>query len=170
MNATIRRIRPGHGAALRDLRLASIASDNEAFGISATQLQALTLNDWEQACAQQCAGPNAIYVAETSSGLQGMCGLRIDASAKMRHCGLVWGMYVRPTFRTHGIGRALMAHIITHGRHHGLQMLKLSASVQQQAAIRLYHAMGFVTYATEPAYMVIDDMLIDAEHMYYVYS
>ena len=166
----IRRIRPGHGAALRDLRLASVASDDQAFGISAPQLRALTLDAWEQACAQQCYGPNAIFVAESRDGLQGMVGLRVDVSPKMQHCGQLWGMYVRPSHRGQGIGADLIKHIIAHGREHGLQMLKLSVSASQVAAITLYHGAGFATYATEPAYLCIDGVAIDAIHMQYVYS
>ena len=166
----IARIQPGQGQLLRAIRLESVHHNNSAFAISQTQLLGLSHDQWEQACSSAMVGqPDAIFVARYGADMIGMVGCRIDASPKMRHAGIVWGMYVNPAHRGKRIGSQLIQQVITHGEHVGLHMLKLSVTTNQEAAIELYRRAGFVRYAHEPALLHIDGVDIDALHMRYEY-
>jgi GNAT superfamily N-acetyltransferase len=52
-------------------------------------------------------------------------------------------MFVRPTHRRLGIGKAILHHLATHARQHGIHLLRLETGIYQQEAIALYEAFGF---------------------------
>lgn len=167
----IARIQPGQGQLLRAIRLESIHHNNTAFAISQTQLLGLSHDQWEQACTNAMVGQSdAIFLAWRATAVIGCVGVRIDPSPKMRHVGLVWGMYVNPAHRGNQVGSQLMQYVIAHGERMRLHMLKLSVTTRQDAAIRLYRTLGFERYAYEPALLNIDGVDIDALHMRYVYD
>lgn len=166
----IARIQPGQGQLLRAIRLESVQHNNSAFAISQTQLLGLSLDQWEQACSNAMVGQHdAIFLARTHADCVGMVGCRIDTSPKMRHVGVVWGMYVNSLHRGRRIGTQLIEQVIAHGEQLGLHMLKLSVTTNQDAAIALYRRIGFARYAYEPALLHIDGVDIDALHMRYEY-
>lgn len=166
----IARIQPGQGQLLRAIRLESVHHNNSAFAISQTQLLGLSHDQWEQACSSAMIGQrNAIFLARDAHHVIGMVGCQIDASPKMRHAGIVWGMYVNPAHRGKRVGTQLIQQVVAHGEHVGLHMLKLSVTTNQDAAIELYRRAGFVRYAHEPALLHIDGVDIDALHMRYEY-
>jgi ribosomal protein S18 acetylase RimI-like enzyme len=158
------------GVALATLRHLALRVAPQAFAMSEVQLADLDDVSWTQLCARTTTGVDAIYVVATDDSLVGMAGCRVDASPKMAHCGMLWGMFVAPSYERHGYGSQLLAALITHGATHGLRMVKLSVTVMQQRAIALYERHGFQRYAYEPALMYIDNTEIDALHMVYRYS
>lgn len=167
----IARIQPGQGLLLRAIRLESVHHNNGAFAISQTQLLGLSHDQWELACGNATHGQrDAIYLAMHHHHVVGIVGVRTDASPKMRHVGMVWGMYVSPLHRRNRLGHQLLAHAISHGQHLHLRMLKLSVTTNHHAAIELYRASGFERYAYEPAYLHINGVDIDALHMRYMYK
>jgi RimJ/RimL family protein N-acetyltransferase len=58
-------------------------------------------------------------------------------------------MYVRATARNTGLGKRLVAAVLDHGRGR-VESVKLSVVSENEAARRLYRAMGFVEYGCEP--------------------
>ena len=59
-------------------------------------------------------------------------------------------MYVKPEWRGHGAGAALLAAAISHARGlSGVRALYLSVSEAAPAALRLYERLGFRVWATE---------------------
>ena len=70
-----------------------------------------------------------------------------DNRVKVRHIGRVIGMMVDPSLRGTGIGGALLAACIAAVRSRdGIEMLTLSVTSDNEAAIRLYQRAGFVRY------------------------
>lgn len=166
----VARIQPGQGQHLKAIRLESVHHNNTAFAISQTQLLGMSHDQWEQACANAMVGQHdAVFLAWHATGVVGCVGIRIDPSPKMRHVGLVWGMYVSPAHRGNQLGIQLMQHVITHGEHLHLHMLKLSVTTNQETAIALYQRVGFERYAYEPALLNIEGVDIDALLMRYIY-
>jgi ribosomal protein S18 acetylase RimI-like enzyme len=167
----IARIQPGQGQQLRAIRLESVHYNNTAFAISQTQLLGLSHDQWEQVCSNAMIGQqNAIFMATHDAIVIGMVGCRIDTSPKMRHVGVVWGMYVNPMHRGKQVGTQLIRHVIAHGEQLGVSMLKLSVTTTQEAAITMYQRVGFERYAYEPALLHVDGIDIDALHMRYNYD
>jgi ribosomal protein S18 acetylase RimI-like enzyme len=61
---------------------------------------------------------------------------------------MLWGMYVRPKYRTAGVGRALVVGIIDHAREH-VELLQLFVVSDNTSARRLYQSLGFGEYGVE---------------------
>ncbi len=52
-------------------------------------------------------------------------------------------MYVRPSVRGLGLGRRMLDHLTAQALENGISLLRLETGIHQQAAIRLYEAVGF---------------------------
>jgi GNAT superfamily N-acetyltransferase len=52
-------------------------------------------------------------------------------------------MYVRPAYRRRGLGRAVLDHLATYARAHGVRVLRLETGIFQTEAIALYERYGF---------------------------
>ena len=57
--------------------------------------------------------------------------------------GEVKRMYVRPTFRERGLGKAILNHLAEHARENGINTLRLETGIYQVEAIGLYDGFGF---------------------------
>jgi GNAT superfamily N-acetyltransferase len=52
-------------------------------------------------------------------------------------------MYVRPQFRSAGLGKMILERLADQATSHGVTLLRLETGIHQKAAIRLYEAWGF---------------------------
>lgn len=52
-------------------------------------------------------------------------------------------LYVRPEYRTRGVGRQLVARAISEGRSRGYERMRLDTLGAMEAAVRLYRTLGF---------------------------
>ena len=77
-----------------------------------------------------------------------MAGFAAQESSKRAHKALLWGMYVRAADRNAGLGKRLVAAVLDHARGR-VEMVQLTVVSENEAARRLYHAMGFVEYGYE---------------------
>lgn len=83
--------------------------------------------------------------------LIGTVALEFSAKPKTRHKAYVLGMYVTPAFRATGAGRALLDALITLAGHRpGIQVLNLTVTEGNDAAVNLYRSAGFEPFGTEP--------------------
>ena len=82
------------------------------------------------------------------SPLAGVAGLRVQGAAKLRHKGVLWGMYVRPDARGTGLATALVRRIVEHART-AVEDVRLSVTSSNTAAFRLYSTAGFKQYGLE---------------------
>ncbi len=100
-----------------------------------------------------------------AEALVGLATLRVSQRRKTRHQAAVYGMYVAPSARRAGLGRALLEALVAHGRSLDLAVLGLSVSEDAVAARRLYESIGFVTWGVEPAGLCVDGTFLDVRHM-----
>ena len=141
---TIRHLTPADAADYRAIRLAALQNAPDAFGSTYESEATRPISAWEE----RLAAPGA-FGAYVDGKIVGMARFVQDAgSAKERHKGSVYGMYVAPHARGQGIGSALLEALIQHAS--GIvEQLRLGVVDDSIAAIRLYHRHGFVIYGRE---------------------
>ena len=83
-----------------------------------------------------------------SSPLAGVVGFRMHASTKVRHKGVLWGMYVRLNARGTGLAASLVQRVIEQAPPF-LEEILLTVVASNAAACRLYRAAGFEQYGLE---------------------
>ena len=139
----IRRLRPEDAEAYRPVRLAGLAQHPEAFGTAWDEEQPRPL-DW---FAERIAG-NRVFGAWSATALLGVAGLMVPSGVKLRHRGVLWGMFVQPAARGTGAAAALVATVIDAAQ--GLvEEIDLTVTASNERAIRLYRAAGFEPYALD---------------------
>ena len=139
----IRRLETPDAAIYMTLRLEALQRNPEAFGSTFEWESAQSLS-WFEASI----GRAAIFGAFLDGTLAGMAGFAPQESAKRAHKALLWGMYVRSTARSAGVGKKLVAAVLDHARGR-VEMVQLTVVSENEAARRLYRAMGFVEYGYE---------------------
>ena len=139
----IRRLETPDAALYRDIRLEALQRNPEAFGSTFEFEHAQPLSWFEAAL-----GHAAIFGGFVDGALAGMAGFAAEESAKRAHKALLWGMYVRAAGRNLGLGKRLVAAVLDHARGR-VEMVQLTVVSENEAARRLYRAMGFVEYGYE---------------------
>ena len=163
---SIRRLTQADAAAYRHLRLEALRRHPEAFSSDfATELQMST----ETFAARMPSPPGGLFGGFVGNGtgemLGGMAGLVVQPRAKLRHKGLLVGMYVAPLHRRSGLARALVRQVIDHARAAGLHVLQLGVTVGNEPARRLYRQLGFHPYGVERDALCVDGRFLDEELM-----
>ena len=158
---TVRRLRAPDAEVYQQLRLEGFARHPREFRIAPEDEQALQAG----AVASRLEGS---FVAGAYGGdeLVGIAGFTRYDGAKLRHRGLLWGMYVRPTARGGRVGDALMGFLLTQARADGIEQMLLTVAADNARARRLYERWGFSVYGTEPRAIKLTDGYLDELLMY----
>jgi ribosomal protein S18 acetylase RimI-like enzyme len=147
------------------LRLEALRNDSASFADSAEEHQTSSLD----LARQQLSGdPAEKFVLSMFEGaileeekLTATAGFYRYSHLKERHKGHIWGVYVRPESRGKGVARALIEEIIRRARTmDGLEQILLVASAHLPAR-KLYEALGFQAYGTEPRSLKIGTEYVD---------
>jgi RimJ/RimL family protein N-acetyltransferase len=156
----LRVLEPSDAQAYRELRLEGLANSPEAFGSSYEEEASLTIEIFRSRIPR--SPPNAIFGAFADDRLVGMAGFMVYERLKARHKGLMWGVYVRPEWRRHGLGRKLVGRVIDHAALHVI-MLEAAVGLTNESARRTYHALGFKPYGIERKAIRIGETFYDEE-------
>src|SRR5580658_780874 len=106
---TIRFIRKSDLSAFKELRLEALREHPEAFGSDYGEDSRQPESFWVERLEKMVDNPyGCAIVAEAEGELVGMVGAWRHDRVKRRHCGGIWGVYVRPAFR----GKRLMDRMI----------------------------------------------------------
>ncbi|MFN0103982.1 MAG: N-acetyltransferase family protein [Bryobacteraceae bacterium] len=146
-----------------ELRLEALSTAPEAFGESAEEHRATTVESLAKRLRD--GSVDSFVVGAFDAGrLVGTAGYYRDWRAKRRHKGHIWGMYVTPRLRGRGVGEALLAEALRVAKAGvGLRSILLSVSETQPAARRLYERLGFRLYGLEPRALRVGDRDLDEE-------
>ena len=139
----IRRLATPDAALYREIRLEALQRNPEAFGSTFEKENAEPLV-WFEASL----GRAVIFGAFVDGALAGMAGFAAQEGTKRAHKALLWGMYVSTAARNTGVGKELVAAVLDHARGR-VEMVQLHVVSENEAARRLYRAMGFVEYGYE---------------------
>lgn len=139
----VRRLTGRDAAIYRAVRLQGLRDHPEAFGSTHEREAALSLAD---VAARIKA--SATFGAFLGEALAGVLSIIVGDGPKVRHKGLVVGVYVRPSARGGGVGDALMHAAIEDARSR-LERLQLGVAIDNLPARRLYERCGFEPYGFE---------------------
>jgi ribosomal protein S18 acetylase RimI-like enzyme len=152
----IRRLEPPDVAAYRELRLEGLRNHPDSFGAA-----------WEDEIEQPDAWWTQRLESNTVFGgwidgspLLGVAGFYVPGTAKQRHKGILWGMYVRPGARGTGLAASLLQHVIEEARLL-VEEIRLTVMASNTAAHRLYSAAGFEPYGLERRALKVGDDYYD---------
>jgi RimJ/RimL family protein N-acetyltransferase len=98
--------------------------------------------------------------------LLGCTGFERETRAKQRHKGKVIGMYVIPDARGTGLGRKILAALLSEAEQlKGLEQIILSVTHSNEGARSLYLSMGFVSFGIERNAIKVGQNYYDKEFM-----
>jgi len=146
-------------------RLLALESEPAAFGESAAEHKKQTVESFARRL--ESGDESFVLGAFEDQELVGVAGFYREAREKQRHTGHIWGVFVSPAHRSRKIGRALILAIIEQSRSlHGLKKIRLTVSVAQANARKLYTGLGFRTYGVEPRALRVGDDYFDEDLMF----
>lgn len=162
----IHKLTPQDAGEYQQIRLRAVEEHPEAFVPVPEEERKKTLDEVTKRFATLWNKDNnfilGAFVGETIVGTAGFYQQELQ---KLRHKGIVWGVYVASGFRRLGIGRLLMEGILQSCRQlQGLEQILLSVAAENEQAKRLYDKLGFRTYGTEPRAFKLKDGYVDEEH------
>lgn len=159
----VRRLVSQDAAEYRELRLAALRESPASFGSSYEEECDRPLGDFVTLLGE---GERAFFGAFSDTRLVGSVGVGRESSLKERHKGFIRGMYVVPTARGQGVGRALLTCAIDFAATiPNLQQITLAVNASNVPAIRLYQSVGFQQYGLEPRALFVDGAYHDEIHM-----
>ena len=103
--------------AFQALRLSALQMNPEAFGSSYEEESAMSIGDFKEGY-KKCA----IFGAFITDSLVGCAGFFTQSLIKMQHRGVLFSMYVKPSYRNKGIGNSLVKAVIDHAKKSILQL------------------------------------------------
>jgi RimJ/RimL family protein N-acetyltransferase len=143
-------------ASFRELRLEGLNNHPEAFGASWEDESAKPDPWWSERLETNTVFGGWI----DDSPLLGVAGFRMHAATKLRHKGILWGMYVRPAARGTGLAAALVQRVIEHAQPL-VEEICLTVVASNAAAHRLYGSAGFEQYGLERRALKIGNEYFD---------
>jgi hypothetical protein len=165
MTRTVRVLEPSDARAWQALRLAGLIECPTAFASSHAE-EVKTPIEAVAERMKASAGGFMLGAFDRAGAIVGTCGLRRERLAKLAHKAILWGVYVAPPARGRGAGRALIEAALNEARTRlRVQRVLLGVNVDNAAALALYEACGFVRYAREEAYLVVDGAAHDEWQM-----
>jgi RimJ/RimL family protein N-acetyltransferase len=166
--ATIRFIRLSDLPEYKSLRPEALRAHPEAFGTDYEEDARQPESIWTERIRNAIDGQEGcIVVAEDEHGaLVGMAGVYRQNRVKVRHSGVVWGVYVRREFR----GQCVAGHMIERGlewcKASEIRIARLTVVTVNSAAIRCYLRCGFKLYGISPEEIRIGESYYDEMLMY----
>jgi RimJ/RimL family protein N-acetyltransferase len=160
----LRTLGPDDAAAYRELRLQALQDTPSAF---ASSYQEERERDPAATLERLRGGPDAATFGAIQEGrLVGTSAIFRLARLKERHKAYLVGMYVAPTARRRGLGRALVAAVLDQARGMpGLRQVLLGVEAGNAPARALYEGFGFEAFGYEREALIVDGVAYDEVHM-----
>jgi RimJ/RimL family protein N-acetyltransferase len=108
-----------------------------------------------------------VYGAFDNSNLVGMTGFhRYKEGAKTAHKGLIWGVYLKPEYRSKGIAKKLLQAVLSRARNlDGIELVHLGVNAANLPVVKLYESVGFTKWGSDPKALKVDGQYIDEDRM-----
>jgi GNAT superfamily N-acetyltransferase len=146
MRVTVRRVRPGDAERLREVRLRALVDSPDAFGQTLEAAREQPLSEWEATTRQASSGDRrAWFVAERMSdngGPSEVVGVVLGRRRPPDEL-MVFSMWVDPSERRQGVGRALIDAVERWATTWGATSTVLWVFATNEPAMRFYVRLGF---------------------------
>lgn len=148
---TTRLAQPEDCTALLGLRLESLAMHPEAFAADIDKTTADGVGAFEKLINDNAnSHDGTISIAYAGAELVGLVGITRGHWPKTRHFGVLWGVYVKPTWRGFHICEVMMREIYDWSTENAVSVIYLGVTISAISAIRCYTRCGFKEYGVEP--------------------
>lgn len=139
---TVRTFTPEEWRLYRDLRLHALRESPDAFGSTYAHEAHRSESEWASRLARGVESSwDLPMVAEMNGEPCGLAWARVDENApEIAH---LYQMWVAPTWRRQGVGRALLDAVVAWAQRAGAHTLELNVTSGNGEAIRLYERVGF---------------------------
>ena len=162
----IRQLGEADAPAYRELRLRALREDPDQFGRTYEEEVDRPLTVTKERLRAQAAAGGSFTLGAFEGTLIGVVTVLRGEGTKERHRATVVGMYVAREARGRGVGRALLEEARARAaRIDGVEQLHLALVTTNEAARRLYRALGFVPYGVEPRALKFGERYWDEELM-----
>ncbi len=156
----IRRLAKSDATDYRSLRLPGLAKHSGGFGASFAEESVKDLTYFADRLER-----NVVFGGFGATRLLGVGGYYLLTGEKLRHKGVLFGMYVAEDAQGSGLAGLLVTAILDHARYE-VEQLQLSVTSSNDRARKLYEKHEFRVYGTEPRAIKLDDDYLDEVLMY----
>jgi ribosomal protein S18 acetylase RimI-like enzyme len=143
------------------VRLRGLKEDPEAFGSSYEESVVTPIADVVKRLKTEAG---VFVLGAFDPDLRGVVGFFQEQGDKRKHIGFIWGLYVIPEARGAGVGKILMQEAISRAAQNSA-IEQINLTVSNKAAQKMYEALGFATYGTEPAALKMGGRYVDEDMM-----
>jgi ribosomal protein S18 acetylase RimI-like enzyme len=148
------------------LRLEALELEPRAFTESVDEHRKVAVDEVARRLSGPVASGNLVLGAFAGNQLVGMTGFFQRQGPKVRHRGVIWGVYVQSQWRKHGAGRLLLSEVVRLARTiAGIEQIHLAVATDQPAARQLYASLGFEPYGREGHALRLGDAYVDEDLM-----
>jgi ribosomal protein S18 acetylase RimI-like enzyme len=128
----------------KELRLAALKNEPQAFGSSYERESAYPDEEWQERLKEAAEGKRHIFFARLDEKLVGMVAGGRDYEESNSNVAYIWGLYIDASLRRKGIAKLLMSKVLEElSKDRGIQTIRLEANVEQESAVKLYESLGF---------------------------
>jgi len=163
----IDRLSPRYAGEYRVLMLEAYAAHPDAFTSSVAEREKLPLSWWEARLSEEPDAKELVLGAFDGSNLAGVVGLSFKQQEKVRHKATLFGMYVRPQWRSQSIGRQLVQSALTRVQERpSIKVVQLTVTESNAPAVSLYESCGFLRFGSEPLAVAVGSKYVTKLHMW----
>jgi ribosomal protein S18 acetylase RimI-like enzyme len=161
----VRLLDPADARAYQRLRLQALQESPTAFSASHADEVGRSLDDVAARITPAADGSVCMFGIFEQEELAGFVAVIHPQREKLRHGVELAGLYVEPSFRRRGFGRALLKAVLAHAHSiTGIRRIKLGVNASNVGARALYQSFGFTSYGVEPDALQVDGMFHAEEH------